>query len=83
MQKSGFVPFEVAKVPVEGKNHFREINYKGPMPPPGPVHRYFFKAYALDTMLELPRGSTKQDVEAAMEGHILGQAELIGTYQRP
>lgn len=73
---------EGAEVPIQGKNHFKEQRYRGPMPPPGPVHRYFFKAYALDSNLELPKGSSKKDVEEAMEGHILGHAELIGTYQR-
>lgn len=73
---------EGAEVPIEGLNHFEELRYRGPLPPPGPVHRYFFKAYALDTSLDLPSGSTKEEVEAAMEGHIIGQAELIGTYQR-
>lgn len=73
---------EGADVPVEGKNHFGEENYRGPLPPPGPVHRYFFKAFALDTKLDLPVGSTKEEVEAAIEGHVLDQAELIGTYQR-
>ena len=43
---------------------------------------YFFKLYALDTMLELPSSTTKRDLEGAMQGHILGQAELVGKYQR-
>lgn len=67
---------------VPGINHFKEARYRGPMPPPGPVHRYFFKIYALDTMLNLPEGSTKSDLEKAMKGHILGQGEMFGTYSR-
>jgi len=49
---------------------------------PANPHRYFFKLYALDKMLNLQPGASKQDVEQAMQGHILGKAELMGTYQR-
>jgi Raf kinase inhibitor-like YbhB/YbcL family protein len=73
---------EGTKVPMQGTNHFRKQSYGGPCPPPGSPHRYFFKVYALDTMLDLPKGSTKSQLEDAMEGHILGKAELVGTYQR-
>lgn len=73
---------EGARVPRQGKNHFGEQRYRGPCPPPGKPHRYFFKLYALDTLINLPAGSSKQSVEEAMEGHILGKAELVGTYQR-
>lgn len=66
----------------QGKNHFGKLGYKGPCPPPGKPHRYFFKLYALDTSLSLPDGSTKSQVESAMQGHILAKAELIGTFQR-
>jgi phosphatidylethanolamine-binding protein (PEBP) family uncharacterized protein len=51
-------------------------------PPPGNPHRYFFKLYALDGKLNLKAGATKADVECAMEGHVLAQAELIGKYGR-
>lgn len=73
---------EGADVPIEGINDFRETRYRGPCPPPGAPHRYFFKVYALDDTLDLPAGITKEQLIEAMEGHILGQAELIGTYQR-
>ncbi len=66
----------------QGTNHFQEARYRGPCPPPGKPHRYFFKLYALDTTLNLPNGSTKEAVEAAMEGHILAKAELVGLFQR-
>lgn len=66
----------------QGITDFRRIGYGGPCPPPGPAHRYFFKLYALDIKLNLPPGVTKQEVERAMEGHILGRAELVGLYQR-
>lgn len=64
-----------------GQNSWRRLGYGGPCPPGG-THRYFFRLYALDTTLDLPSGATKGDVLQAMEGHILGQAELMGTYSR-
>lgn len=67
---------------VRVRNDFRKIGYGGPCPPPGKAHRYFFKLYALDRMLNLKPGASKRDVEQAMQGHILGEAELMGTYQR-
>lgn len=65
----------------QGSNDFQRIGYGGPCPPGG-THRYFFKLYALDQVLELPAGSTKQQLLKAMEGHVLGQTELVGRYQR-
>ena len=67
----------------QGKNDFGEPAYGGPMPPPGSgTHRYFFKVYALDKELKLPAGATRDQVLAAMQGHILAQGELYGTYAR-
>src|SRR5208337_1163589 len=66
----------------QGRNDFRKIGYGGPCPPPGKPHRYFFKLYALDTKLNLQPGATKKDVERAMQGHILAQAEWLGRYAR-
>ena len=66
----------------QGKNDFKEIGYGGPKPPPGKLHRYYFKLYALDTHLDLKPGATRQQVLAAMNGHILGQGQLMGTYGR-
>ena len=65
-----------------GINDFRRHGYGGPCPPRGKPHRYFFKLYALDTELELKPGARKKDLLKAMEGHIIGKGELIGTYQR-
>ena len=65
----------------QGKTDFGSIGYGGPAPPSG-VHRYFFKVYALDTMLDLPAGATKLELERAMEGHILSRRELLGKYTR-
>ncbi|MBC1236630.1 YbhB/YbcL family Raf kinase inhibitor-like protein [Nostoc sp. 2RC] len=66
---------------VQGKNDFGKFGYGGPCPPSG-IHRYFFKLYALDKSLDLATGATKNQILAAMEGHILASAELIGRYQR-
>ena len=66
----------------QGRTDFRRPGYGGPCPPPGPAHRYFFKLYALDAPLKLPASATKRDVEAAMQGHVLGTAQLMGTYAR-
>ncbi len=66
----------------QGINDFRKIGYNGPAPPPGKPHRYYFKLYALDTVLNLPSGVKKSDLLRAMEGHILATAEYMGTYQR-
>lgn len=67
---------------LQGTNNFENEHYSGPCPPPGPDHRYFFKVYALDTILELEKGARKPVIEKAMEGHILDQNELIGLYGR-
>ena len=66
---------------LQGVNDFQKIGYGGPCPPGG-RHRYYFKLYALDTKLNLPAGATKKEVEKAMQGHIVGQAQQMGTYQR-
>ncbi|MCL7414740.1 MAG: YbhB/YbcL family Raf kinase inhibitor-like protein [ANME-2 cluster archaeon] len=67
---------------LQGKNDFGKIGYNGPCPPPGKPHRYFFKVYALDTVLDLKSGASKSQVEAAMSGHILAQGEMIGKFGR-
>ena len=65
--------------PVEGKTDFDEIGYGGPAPP-DKRHTYVFKAYALDTELELKEGFSKQELEDAMKDHILAEAKLTGTF---
>ena len=63
----------------EGKTDFGEIGYGGPAPP-DKRHTYIFKAYALDTTLDLEEGYSKQELEDAMKGHIIAEAKLTGTY---
>lgn len=65
----------------QGINSWKKNAYGGPCPPSG-THRYFFRLYALDTKLHLPEQTHKDDLERAMEGHILATAELMGTYIR-
>jgi len=66
---------------VAGLNDWKRTGYGGPCPPIG-RHRYFHKLFALDQALSLGAGATKAEVEAAMRGHVLASAELIGTYQK-
>jgi len=65
--------------PVEGKTDFDEIGYGGPAPPDG-QHTYIFKGYALDIVLDLKEGYSKQELESVMKGHILAEAKLTGTF---
>ena len=66
----------------QGRNDFGKTGYNGPCPPPGKPHRYYFKLFALDTNLDLKAGSRKKELEAAMKGHVLAEAEWMGTYGR-
>ncbi|MCA9905038.1 MAG: YbhB/YbcL family Raf kinase inhibitor-like protein [Anaerolineae bacterium] len=66
----------------QGMNSFRRIGYGGPCPPRGNSHRYFVKLYALDRKLDLQPGASKQQVEAALAGHVVGEGQLMGVYQR-
>lgn len=66
----------------EGKNSFGRTRYHGPCPPEGKAHRYFFKVYALDILLETREGADKKTVEKAMNGHILASGEIIGMYKK-
>ena len=73
---------EAGTVPgIEGTHSSGSNGYIGPCPPDR-EHRYFFKLYALDTMLDLKAGVTRKEVEKAMEGHVIARAELIGRYDR-
>ena len=66
---------------VQGLTDFGEVGYGGPCPPTG-THRYFFKLYALDTNLALPYQAKKEDLEKAMEGHVIDETQLVGVYSR-
>ena len=66
----------------QGKNDFGRIGYDGPRPPKGPVHRYFFKLYALKDALNLAPGASKDELLAAMKDKILAEKEIIGLYSR-
>src|SRR3989338_10772723 len=69
------------KAGIHGMTDFGRIGYGGPCPPSG-KHRYYFKLYALDCMLQLSEHAGKRELEQAMKGHILAQAQLMGTYTR-
>jgi hypothetical protein len=82
------IPSETTALPEDfegahqGVTDFRRTGYGGPCPPPGKPHRYYFKLYALSDALDLPARSTKADLERAMQGKILDQASLMGTFSR-
>jgi Raf kinase inhibitor-like YbhB/YbcL family protein len=83
------LPAATAKIPegslpagaVEGRTSWGRAGYGGPAPPSG-THRYFFKVYALDTILDLPSSTDAKGLERAVQGHVLARAELMGTYTR-
>ena len=66
----------------DGTNDFKRTGYGGPCPPDGPAHRYFFKLFAIDTMLDLPPSATKSELLRAIEGKVVAQGSLMGRYQR-
>ncbi len=81
--KSSFVKEEsIPPASVEGTTSFGRIGYGGPCPPPGKPHRYFFKLYALDVVIDLKEGANKLELEQAMKNRIIEETELIGIYKR-
>ncbi len=74
--------FQLENGALQGKNDFGKIGYGGPCPPPGPAHQYRFTLYALDKPLDLKSSASKKQVLDAMEGNVLAQGQLTGTYQR-
>jgi Raf kinase inhibitor-like YbhB/YbcL family protein len=69
--------------PVEGRNDFGSTGYRGPCPPPGHgPHRYVFRLHALDAPVEVRAGAGRDELERALADHVLGSAELVGTYER-
>jgi Raf kinase inhibitor-like YbhB/YbcL family protein len=83
------IPPQIREIPenglpsgtMQGLNSWKRNDYGGPCPPSG-THRYFFKLYALDSLLTLTPASTKADLEHAMQGHVLASGQLMGTYKR-
>ena len=71
----------IAQRATQGVNGFKQYGYGGPCPPSG-THRYFFKLYALDTELDLGPEATKDQLLDRMEGHVLAEGQLMGTYTR-
>lgn len=69
------------KEAMAGRNSFQRTSYGGPCPPSG-THRYIFRLFALDSVLKLAGGSSKDELEAAMKNHLLAEAQLIGRYGR-
>lgn len=67
---------------MQGTNDFGKTGYGGPAPPPGKPHRYYFKLYALDFTPRVEAGLTKEEVLRAIEGHVLAEAQIMGTYGR-
>lgn len=76
--KSGETPDGV----MQGTNDFGKTGYGGPAPPPGKPHRYYFKLYALDFTPRVEAGLTKEELLRAIEGHVLAEAQIMGTYGR-
>ncbi len=66
---------------VQGRNDWQRNSYGGPCPPSG-AHRYFFRLYALDAMLNLGRNATREELQKAMKGHVIAHTELVGLYRR-
>lgn len=73
---------EVPEGSTLGMNDFGRLEYGGPCPPAGEKHRYIFKLFALDSLISLEEGAIFEEIEQAMEGHILETAEIIAVYQK-
>ncbi|MDE2492034.1 MAG: YbhB/YbcL family Raf kinase inhibitor-like protein [Elusimicrobia bacterium] len=82
IEKQESLPIGARQGACWGVDKFERVGYYGPCPPPGKPHRYYFKLFALDKMLHLKPRATKTELIAAMEGHVLASAELMGKYGR-
>lgn len=82
--KEGISGQELADLGIKkGINDFGKMEYQGPCPPPGKPHKYIFKLYALDRVLDLSGGANKKDIIEAIQGHILAEAKITAIYQKP
>jgi Raf kinase inhibitor-like YbhB/YbcL family protein len=81
IQEAAPAQAQLADGSLNGSNSWGNLGYGGPCPPSG-THRYFFKLYALDTVLGLPSGANRQKLLSAMQNHILAQGELMGTFSK-
>ena len=87
---TAFIPRAIARnatltepfAALQGRNSFGEIGYAGPCPPPGKPHRYYFRIFGLDRMLDLREGASAADLRKAMQGHVLQVGEAVATYGR-
>ncbi len=81
--EEGMSAFEIIKTGAsQGKNDMGTVGYTGPCPPAGKAHRYFFRLFALDNVLDLPSMLSRSVVLGAMKGHVLGESEIMGKYKR-
>jgi Raf kinase inhibitor-like YbhB/YbcL family protein len=81
--EEGESAFDIVKTGAsQGKSDFGQIGYGGPCPPAGKPHHYHFRLYALDGVLDIPSGLTKNTVLSAMRGHVLAETEIVGLYKR-
>lgn len=90
IEPRSLIPAGIPRVPVvaspiparQGTNGYGGIGYSGPCPPPGETHRYFFKVYGLDAMLECPPGASDHELVRAMRGHVVQFGETFAMYSR-
>ena len=82
LAEAGSVGEATSEGALNGTNDFKQLGYGAPCPPPGRPHRYFFKLYALDAQVDLEAGATEESLLSAMEGHVVGEAQVVGKYQR-
>ena len=81
--EEGMSAFEILKTGAsQGKNDFGQAGYGGPCPPPGKAHHYHFRLYAIDDILDIPSGLSRNAVLSAMKGHVLDETEIVGLYKR-
>lgn len=73
---------EVPEGARQGITSFHKVGYGGPCPPTGKSHRYYFRLFALDRVIDLPESAHREDLERLIQAHVIGRTELLGTYKR-